>query len=25
VDALGDGVFILKKIDLQSILEEAIE
>ncbi len=25
VDALGDGVFILKKIDLRSLLEEAIE
>ena len=25
MDVLGDGVFILKKIDLRSLLEEAIE
>jgi len=25
VDSLGDGAFILKKIDLRSLLEEAIE
>lgn len=25
VDSLGEGVFIIKKIDLRSLLEEAIE
>jgi len=25
VDSLGDGIFILKKIDLRSMLKEAIE
>jgi AbrB family transcriptional regulator (stage V sporulation protein T) len=25
VDSIGDGVFIIKKIDLRSLLEEAIE